>query len=424
MRLYLNRFILYVKKWSRTVKLFPAPSSKQEYPECDGIRGVAILLVFWFHYLLIFNVNLEETSWLNFPKIIAFSGAYGVQLFFVLSAYLLFLPQYKRIKHGGSPQKLSHFVIRRFFRIAPLYYLSTLSLLYLVNVGISQPNKFKHAYVHLLFIHIFFPETVFSVNNVTWSIGVEFIFYLCLPFLVFLLFSAHQIKLRRLKTTLISTIFIFLFLISILILFQASNVISASAISFFSGIIAVLVTLHIHEHHIKIRYINWIGPVIIVTIIGIHYGVYLETKKSPQLFHEVFVNKLYLISVLYAVVVIIASQKDKFLYPILSFYPLRIVGLFSYEIYIIHIFIIRFWAISIFDASQTEHVNAIIFGNITFLVTIIIGAILHIFISRPFIKISGFMIRRSSGQKLPSWMKFLLTLFFISIVIPTILLIP
>jgi len=403
--------------------IFPTPSSNIEYPECDGIRGVAILLVFWFHYLIIFNVRSELDFFWNIPKIIAYSGAYGVQLFFVLSAYLLFFPQYCKIKKGDSPQPISQFVIRRFMRIAPLYYISIISLIWFVDVGISSHDKFKHTVTHLLFIHVFFPETAYSINNVTWSLGVEFLFYLFLPFFIFFLSLALKLKNIKIRNSIIFLIFFILLLCDTLISTQTSNVIYASIESFCVGSIASLINFRLFKLGPSFKKtLTILAPVVIFFIILVHYNVYIQALNSKILYHKAFVSGIWKISGLYALLLVIASQKDRILYPFLSFYPLRIIGLVSYEIYLIHLFLLQLLPkLSIFSVLKSPY--HFINGVIIFTICLLLGAVLHTFISRPFIKISGFMIHRAPGQKAPGWMPLCFTSFCIAIIIPTILLI-
>jgi len=85
----------------------------EHYNYLDGLRGVAALLVLSVHLLQI--INLFNGKSFSF-------GAYGVQLFYILSALTLFLSSSQRFT---SESKASlKFFIRRFFRIAPLFYIA------------------------------------------------------------------------------------------------------------------------------------------------------------------------------------------------------------------------------------------------------------------------------------------------------------
>ena len=87
---------------------------KSRIPELDGLRGIAILLVLLYHFVS--NPRIEPPLFHGLFAI----GWSGVDLFFVLSGFLI----------GGilldvreSPNYFRTFYGRRFYRIAPLYYL-------------------------------------------------------------------------------------------------------------------------------------------------------------------------------------------------------------------------------------------------------------------------------------------------------------
>ncbi|WP_091134607.1 acyltransferase family protein [Flavobacterium anhuiense] len=82
----------------------------------DVIRGIAILMVVITHTAQQGLVKLPHllSVFLSF-------GARGVQIFVIASAFTLFRSYKKRNKIEKSPVK--NFFIRRFFRIAPIYYL-------------------------------------------------------------------------------------------------------------------------------------------------------------------------------------------------------------------------------------------------------------------------------------------------------------
>jgi peptidoglycan/LPS O-acetylase OafA/YrhL len=83
---------------------------------------------------------------------------------------------------------IRNFFIRRFYRIAPMFYFAI--LLYVVVNGFSprywSPNGIKWWFVPstALFLHGFHPETINSIVPGGWSIAVEMSFYLILPFLL------------------------------------------------------------------------------------------------------------------------------------------------------------------------------------------------------------------------------------------------
>ena len=84
----------------------------QHYKYIDALRGLAFLLVLLVHT----DQQVGEYT----GKILALSGKYGVQLFFVISSLTLFLSLNQRKKF--ERRFVLNFFIRRLFRIAPLFW--------------------------------------------------------------------------------------------------------------------------------------------------------------------------------------------------------------------------------------------------------------------------------------------------------------
>ena len=158
------------------------------YPELDGIRALAILLVLARHATLIRREGQAPfwpvggydaaTLWLN--------GWAGVDLFFVLSGLLITL-QLDRIFHAHRREKglasFGAYVKRRVMRILPAYYVWLFICVsgVLVFAPISHENMgFRVAY-HLLLLQDYVPADIVVAF---WSLGVEEKFYLLAPLLV------------------------------------------------------------------------------------------------------------------------------------------------------------------------------------------------------------------------------------------------
>lgn len=137
----------------------------------DAVRGIAILAVITVHtaYKL-----PPPWQWLrNFMQ----SGQYGVQLFFLASAITLYNSLATR---ASEPRATLRFLIRRFFRIAPLYYPATLFYFAYMN-GMGAKISPVVPVANLLFVHALFPSTINVEPPGGWSVGIEMLFYLLLP---------------------------------------------------------------------------------------------------------------------------------------------------------------------------------------------------------------------------------------------------
>jgi len=150
----------------------------------DGLRGIAILLVVWFH--------LWQTSWQAavIPVVnislqpLAETGFIGVALFFFISGFVLLLPYADARLNGTPPPSLRHFFLRRFFKIVPSYVLCIAVLLALgMQAYPSAAAAVKDVVFHLLFVHNWFAASNGSIDGVMWSLGAEVQFYAIFPFI-------------------------------------------------------------------------------------------------------------------------------------------------------------------------------------------------------------------------------------------------
>jgi peptidoglycan/LPS O-acetylase OafA/YrhL len=142
----------------------------------DSLRGFAALYVLVFHFSLITTPNAVAPRWLApFTGL----GGSGVTLFFVVSAFTLCLSSDARRKDEDAP--LRNFYIRRFFRIAPLFYIWI--VLYcirdkIVFDAVHSPAEIARS---VFFALNFFPGHEQGFVWASWTLGVEMLFYLVFP---------------------------------------------------------------------------------------------------------------------------------------------------------------------------------------------------------------------------------------------------
>ena len=149
----------------------------------DALRGLAILMVLANHVALV-------VPGLSPPLLAAARfGQMGVQLFFVVSAYTLCLSWQQR--HAGEPQPTARFLLRRFFRIAPLYWfgIALFAAVHFLQPGETASGAYDAGNVlaNALFVHGFVPAAQNTVVPGGWSIGTEMAFYALFPLLMALL---------------------------------------------------------------------------------------------------------------------------------------------------------------------------------------------------------------------------------------------
>lgn len=146
----------------------------------DGLRGIAILLVVWFH--------VWQISWLPAPlpalQFLPESGFLGVDIFFFLSGFVISYPFVRARIEGRAAPGWGHFALRRAAKIVPSYLLA-IAAAYVTGYAATQGggNVAQDVVTHLFFIHNWFASTYGSINGVLWTLAVEVQFYCVFPLL-------------------------------------------------------------------------------------------------------------------------------------------------------------------------------------------------------------------------------------------------
>jgi len=153
-----------------------------------GLRGIAAGWVVAFHLWLASGSPRLAFGPIDVTALFS-TGYLGVDLFFVLSGFLLGLP-FMRWALGERPfPGLGRFWKRRALRVLPAFYaqLFVLMVLALVGVGTFPPWQHILAYLSMEFVYFGIPLW----NGVWWTLPAEWNFYLVLPLLGFALGRAR-----------------------------------------------------------------------------------------------------------------------------------------------------------------------------------------------------------------------------------------
>jgi Predicted acyltransferases len=149
----------------------------------DSLRGMAILGVIIVHTsqwgCSIYTKG--EALYPGFVNRIFEQGARGVQLFYVVSAFTLFLSYYERLKYADF--NIKAFFIRRVFRVVPMYYLGILFFGFVTPLLLHKNIEvdIKSLLSNILLLNSVYPSQVIVPGG--WTISVELLFYCMLPFL-------------------------------------------------------------------------------------------------------------------------------------------------------------------------------------------------------------------------------------------------
>ena len=316
-----------------------------------SIRGFACLIVIIAHVL-------STVPYIG--KNVAGCGKIGVWLFFILSAFLLTIQwlDKKEIKKGD----VIKFYIKRFFRIFPCYITVLIAVYFIKYI----PN------IETLIKHIFLLEGMGHF----WTIPVEFMFYLIIPLIIYIMFKIKNKKL--------STAFLILLLIITELISPYTKSIGNSINLrwylpvFIMGMLTAIIFKKNEQKELKPKIIYDIVVliVLIMMLISVPYVRNIIFRIPP----DDYLGNKYLYFGLGWSIIILAIQNSK--------YIINILNKSKVLIYIIKIIFPLYLVLYILLSKISSDTNIIVKFIIVFLVSFIISIIMNKLIEQPMIKLS------------------------------------
>lgn len=151
-------------------------AGRMSFPAIDLLRAFAALIVLAYHVIAI-------GEWASFPisgpALLVRVGWMGVDLFFVISGFVIGLSALQGVARDG-PAFRTAFARHRIARIVPLYVLTCVAFLAFADRSLlTLPWKplFVHLGAHAGFIHNLNPSTHGSIDGPNWSVALEMQFY-------------------------------------------------------------------------------------------------------------------------------------------------------------------------------------------------------------------------------------------------------
>ena len=356
----------------------------------DAIRGVAILLVIMRHAAQQGAVALS-----HFFSVLFSLGASGVQLFFMASAFTLYRSY--RNRQGIESHATRNFFIRRFFRIAPLYYLAILYFVFYTFFNVpywfgEQPYLSSYNILsNVFFVHGFSPYWINYSNVVPggWSIAVEMTFYAITPWLFY-----------KIKTMKHAFVFLCLALVFKLVLqevFIQMPLISESTVwreflfyyfpnqlpVFALGIILYFLITDVKSLHTVSKSLKILAFVLLLI-------------QAGTTFDFLYMNHLVISSGMLLFCWLLSQGNLKFI----SNAFIRYIGKISFSLYLVH-FVVIGWLIKFDWIDFSSH--ALINYGIRFMVllffSMLISSITYTYVEVPFQRLGSKLIRHLSTTK-------------------------
>ena len=165
---------------SEPVSNFGAHERDERIDFIQALRGIAALAVVFYHV----KELISGGKWLDVGKRMFSGGAAGVDLFFVISGFIMVHTTWKS---DGSPRYAARFVVKRLVRVWPVYVFWTIVYVALLtNTPGSKGDFFDHGnLVKMAKAFAFIPQRItgppffdYQPLNVGWTLGFEVCFYL------------------------------------------------------------------------------------------------------------------------------------------------------------------------------------------------------------------------------------------------------
>ena len=303
----------------------------------DGLRGIAILMVIFCHFVSNLWITADGWAW---PLVaIAHAGWAGVDLFFVLSGFLI---TGILVDARGSPSYFKAFYARRVLRILPAYYgflLVIFVLLPLLHLGAGENYMLARQHQSWYWLHLTnimmalgelpgrgpYPSTLF------WSLAVEEQFYFIWPAIVALCSTTTLRKVCIGGVLLCIVLRIVGGMTGVSELTLSVLPITRGDTLFVGGLLAIEYRRGGLERYVRIAKLAAPLATVLLVALTIKYGQLDYLDRGTAMFGSIAIMVLGAS----AVVIGITSETSRYARALRSG-VLRFFGRYSYAIYIVH----------------------------------------------------------------------------------------
>ncbi len=330
-------------------------TNKSRLRSLQMFRGFAALLVLLYHATTVSTRIYHQEFLGSFFKF----GNSGVIFFFVLSGFIIY---YVHADDLGKPRKFKSFIIKRFIRLYPIYWIVSLTVLPVYFIFPSFGESFHRRLDVILQSLILYPQNPqlsVPIIAAAWTLSYEVFFYLIFSCLILL---KPKISLRIVVVWVLGIIVGNYYAIAhsletpnfIIFYFLLSPI----NLNFIFGCLAAYLVLRLRDDRIKISYI------LLLIIIGV--GLYI--RGNYNIGSTIIIFSFALLEDLRAIAI----------YPLLCY-----LGDASYSIYLTHGNIVAVLA----RFTLALKINSLLGTSLTMLVivaiTIVCGCGFYSYIEKP-----------------------------------------
>jgi peptidoglycan/LPS O-acetylase OafA/YrhL len=386
----------------------------------DGIRALAILWVIFFHTWIFqystFPDLLDgavQNPWLVWLT----KGDLGVDLFFVISGFLIGTILFKEFKKTNTINFKS-FYIRRLLRLLPVYVFSMVIAQYFLQG--NGADRWDTVWTNLLYINNYVSP---SYMGWTWSLAIEEQFYIVIPFLIVFLFPKFRKK---------RYIFALLAIIPIAFTYYYSVHIFNFQIPFnrevfgdvwgdwfwgyymlthlrYGGLLSGVIGAYLHVNYservalffksrpLQTNFLIIVSLLLFVFISSLSFGqiarvdtsIFYSLPQKVGVYYEIIHRDVFSYAVVFIMMACMYSQ-SQIIKPINRFLSLNFfypIAKISYSAYLFHVMFME-WLFPMFKEATSGYLSSwqIIWCNvfISIVVTVVASALMVVFIEEPF----------------------------------------
>ncbi|MGO4893899.1 acyltransferase family protein [Flavobacterium sp. W21_SRS_FM6] len=297
-------------------------SNKNELIALTSIRGIAAIWVILYHFLIPFNRDVACVS----CSVTMLERSYlAVDLFFVLSGYILALVYAKTFDENNNVPTYFRFIKARIARIYPLHLFCLLifvlwqliMLLTVTDHTLNSRNNSETFFYNIFLIHAWGTWNDVSWNYPSWSISAEFFAYLTFPIMLAVI-RFHKVIKSLVLLISITLILIYPHLHELTI--GNGQAIYRCLIGFYLGVAGYLLFKTIKLSYLKTTFIQYSLLLLIVLL------VFSEVSDSW-------------VMLLWFPLIFSLSNDQGGLAELLKNKFLHFLGVVSYSIYLIHVIV-------------------------------------------------------------------------------------
>ncbi len=363
-------------------------SKKTKYlPSIDSLRAIAVIAVIIYHI---------DANYLP-------GGFLGVDLFFVLSGYLISSLIIKEYKSTGTVN-LYNFYVRRARRLLPaVYFMITVVL---IIITLFNGVLLKKSYLDALFGYIYSSNWWYIFHKLDyfdsfgsqspfkhlWSLAIEEQFYMFFP-LIFLIFnrkSKSNNSNSKLNKNFIYVVLslILVSLIAHILLFDINNInriyfgTDTRAFSLLVGVVGAILYPMDRLSERTTKKDNMIYSIVSLVSILVLIGIMINTSEyNTWLYRGGFL----LVAILGLIVIISSGKQHTLMSKLLSFKPIVFIGKISYSLYLWH------FPVLVLTTPVSEIGNPnIFFVILRIILTFVLAIMSYVFVETPIRKL-GFI---------------------------------